>query len=106
MRQRIESLPPAVVNQIQRGIPLLIVNLIARKNFARVNDRRRQTRLHQFMQKRAVEHDSRRRLEAEADVAQADDGMAIRKLPRNSPRSLDGLQRVSPVLFDSGADRK
>ncbi len=45
MRQRIKSLPPPVVNQIQRGIPLLIVDLVPRKNFARVNDRRRQTRL-------------------------------------------------------------
>src|ERR1700728_1233384 len=58
------------------------------------------------MEKRAVEHHPRRGLETEADVAQTDHRVAIRKLARNSPRSLDRLQRIPPILFNPRADRQ
>ena len=61
-RQRIEAFSPPVVDQIQRGVPLLIGDSILRQNLRGVDDRSDQTGLAQLMQEGAVQHDPRRRL--------------------------------------------
>ena len=71
-----------------------------------MNDRARQSRLLQLVQKRAVQHHARRGFQAEADVRQTNDGMALRKLFGDPPRAFDGFQCVSPVFLDAGGDRQ
>ena len=69
-----------------------------------MDDRRDQAGFTQFMQKRAVEHHARRGLEAEADVAQADDGVTVRQFAADAARAFDRLHRIAAVLLYSRAD--
>ncbi len=85
---------------------MLVGNSVFRQNFRGVNDGAGQSRLAQFMQESAIQHDSRRRLQAETDVRQAHHRMALGKLLADKPSAFDGFHGVGAVGLDAGRDRQ
>ena len=106
MRQRIETLSPPVVDQIQRGVPLLS----GMRFFGRIFDActiapvspasRSSCRNALLSTTRAAG------FRPKLHVRQADHRVALGQLFGDPPRAFDRLQRVAAIFFDAGADRQ
>ncbi|MGX1121635.1 hypothetical protein RKD37_006998 [Streptomyces ambofaciens] len=102
--QGVVALAAAVVDQVERGGDLLLVEAGDRQDLARVHDRRVQARLDAFVEEDGVEQDAGGRVEAEGDVRQAERGLHVRVAPLQLTDALDGGQAVLAGLLLTGAD--
>src|SRR6185437_3534809 len=88
--QRVIALAPPVEDKILRGAHLSLGNLVQRHDLRDMDDGASQAALQRMVEEDRVEHVTRRRVEPERDVGEAEDDLALRQLFRYA---LDRLQR-------------
>ncbi len=106
VRKRIKALGSAVVNQAQCGFPLFLGNPVLWQEFACMDDRAGEASLAQLVQKHAVKHNSRRRLQPERHIRQPNNRVAPREVLADEPGPLDRLHRILAIFLDARADRQ
>ena len=75
--QRVVALLPAVVDQVEGDLDLLLLQPGDRQDLGGVHDRGVQTRLHALVQEDGVQDDACRRVQTEGDVGQAQRGLYV-----------------------------
>ena len=102
--QRVVALAAAVVDQVEGGVDLLLLQPRDRQDLRRVHDRRIQAGLDALVQEDGVEHDPGGRVQAEGDVGQAQGGLDIGVAPLELADRLDRRDAVLAGLLLTGAD--
>ena len=104
--QRVIALAPAVEDQILGDPHLLFRDLVQRHDPREMHDRAGQAAAQRVVEKDRVQHVARRRVEAERDVREAEDDLALGHLSRDPLDRLQGPQAELAVVLVAGADRE
>ena len=91
--------PPPVVDQVERGLALLVGDARHRHDLRRVHDRGVEPGLDALVQEHRVEHHARGRVEAEGDVRDAERGLHVGVDPLELADRLDRLDAVAARLL-------
>ncbi len=104
--QRVVALAAPVVDQVERDLPRLLLDLAHRQDLRSVQDRGVQSRFPAFVEEHRVQHLTRRRVESERHVRQAERGLNVRMALLEFPDRVDRLDGVLADLFLTGGDRE
>ena len=96
----------SVPDQVQADVALLVGDAVERQDLGGVHDRRVQPGLDALVQEDAVEHVAGRRLQAEADVGQAEGGADAGQLGLDAADGLDGGDGVAAQVVVAGGQRE
>ena len=83
--QRVVVLGPAVEDQVLGDLHLLRRDQVQRADLGHVHDRAGHAGAHRMVEEHRVQHRARGRIEAEADVRQAEDDLHVRELLPDQP---------------------
>ncbi len=97
--QRVISLGPAVVDEIEADLPSPFVDLRQREDPCRVDDGGIEARLDAFVEEHGIENVPGGRVESERDIGQAHDGEDAGELGLDTPDPFEGLDAVAAGLL-------
>src|SRR6185369_3585809 len=98
--------PALVVDQLARNLDFLLADAIQRLDLAGVNDRRVEARLDGIVQKHGVQDDARGWIQTKGDVRHTEQRERARQFALDAFDSLDCLERVATIFFDTRRDRQ
>ena len=104
--ERVVVLAPPVVDEIERGLALLLVDPVQRHDARRVHDRGVEPGLAALVQEDAVQHVPGGGLQSERHVRQPEHGVRAGKLGLDAPDGLDRLHRVAAEVVVAGRERE
>ena len=102
--ERIVAGAPPVEDQIFGRLDLRGRDLVQRVDLGRVQDGAGQAALAGVVEEHRVEHVARRRVQAEADVRQAEDDLDLGELGGDPLDPVEGLEAEAAVVLVAGAD--
>ena len=102
--ERIVAVAPPVEDQVFGRLDLRGRDLVQRVDLGRVQDGAGQAALAGVVEEHRVEHVARRRVQAEADVRQAEDDLDLGELGRDPLDPVEGLEAEAAVVLVAGAD--
>ena len=97
--ERVVAVAAAVVDEVERDLADVVVDLVHRHDARRVHDGGVEAGLAALVQEHAVEHVADRGLEPEADVREAEDRRRARQLGLDAPDRLDRLHAVAAEVL-------
>ena len=102
--QRVVALAPAVEEQVLHDLHLLGGDQVQRADLADVHDGRRHAGADGVVEEHGVQHGARRRVEAEADVGQAEHDLHVRELVADQLDALERPLAELAVVLVAGGD--
>lgn len=104
--QRIIALPPPVEDEVLGDARLLLRDLVERRDLGEVHDGAGEAASRRVLEEHRIEHVPRRRIEAERNVREAEDDLALRHLLADPLDRVQRRETESAVVVVPGADRE
>ncbi len=104
--ERVVVVAATVVDEVERDLADVIVDLVHRHDARRVHDRRVEPGFSTLVEVDAVEHVAQRGLQSEAHVRETEHRRCAGKLGLDATDRLDGGHAVAAEVFGTGAERE